>query len=576
MRYLNFILFVFCFCGGMIYAQIPDLDGNVFYKAEALQLLEITKAQADTGANLTTEFQGQFVINQYAPRQGVVYADVNQNGNQEIIFGVANTLHALMIDGENASGFPVELALNEQIIWAPSLGDIDGDGALDIVFSVTITGGHGKLYALNLDGSLKSGFPVTDMGVFPLMPVLADVDLDGDDEIIASKRVSTTESYMYVFDHQGTPLDGWPFDMQNYPGSSAAVGDIDGDGEVEIVCESRDFLWVWNKEAEVREGFPYDIDSTDFALHSYAAPILADINQDGMHEIIFSSHKPTGTTYVLDAQGNLLDGWPQVTDSAWVYGSPIAYDVSGDGHLEIFVAEYGSFQSQPGAMIYGYDYQGNILEHFPMGPFWGSANQITLADVNDDGQIDLILDQNHLDSLGQGFMLAIDLQGNSIDQFCVKTQENTSFSQPSLVDLNNDGTVELIQQSNHLVLPEHYLEVFQTPLQSGDLMLFNPVCQLNMKHNGYYPPNNINSNFSEFVPSSAVVSPNPSSSKVHITYPQHIKQITLYNLQGQICIQKNVQSPDANLDLTVLHKGVYILEIKDFHGVIKRQSIVKN
>jgi hypothetical protein len=141
------------------------------------------------------------------------------------------------------------------VFGAPALGDIDGDGETEIVacdnYFLTDNDPHGGLHAWEADGSPVAGFPIEspdariDWGGVHGGPVLADIDGDGDIEIL----FATVASHFVAYHHDGTLMRGTPFfaiDREDGAGpqwmgnflNTPAVGDIDNDGMVEIVIAS--------------------------------------------------------------------------------------------------------------------------------------------------------------------------------------------------------------------------------------------------------------------------------------------------------------------------------------------------
>jgi hypothetical protein len=72
-------------------------------------------------------------------------------------------------------------------------------------------------------------------------PVLADVDGDGNAEVVAG----SSGDVLHAFRPDGSEPAGWPKDLGGWLLAAPAVGDIDGDGRNEIVAVTRDgFLTV--------------------------------------------------------------------------------------------------------------------------------------------------------------------------------------------------------------------------------------------------------------------------------------------------------------------------------------------
>jgi hypothetical protein len=83
-------------------------------------------------------------------------ADLDNNGQMEIIFGSQNMVQILKADGTPfSSNWPVQLDGNSA--FTVSVGDINNDGQLNIIAGSV----NGTLYAFNLQGQTLPGYPVS-------------------------------------------------------------------------------------------------------------------------------------------------------------------------------------------------------------------------------------------------------------------------------------------------------------------------------------------------------------------------------------------------------------------------------
>jgi hypothetical protein len=91
----------------------------------------------------------------------------------------------------------------------------------------------------------------------------------------------------------------------------------------------------------------------------YRGLALADLNNDGKDEIIFSANK---RLYAYQGNGNLL--WQQLLlkDSDW---PPAVADVTGNGNLEVVVIAHDYYFSTVGH-VYVVDNTGQILPGWPV------------------------------------------------------------------------------------------------------------------------------------------------------------------------------------------------------------------
>lgn len=97
-------------------------------------------------------------------------------------------LHLWNYDGSyvrNPAGTPVESLFIPTMMTvtrsSPIIGDVDGDNECEIIFTSLL---QGDIYAIKKDGSLAHGFPIMANGLIDGTPTLADIDLDGNNELI--------------------------------------------------------------------------------------------------------------------------------------------------------------------------------------------------------------------------------------------------------------------------------------------------------------------------------------------------------------------------------------------------------
>ena len=295
-------------------------------------------------------------------------------------------VYAWHSDGTPVQGWPLTAG---QSFCTPAIEDIDNDGLLEIIQLIGNPGGDEwrdcKLHVWNGDGSNVSGFPIifqSDQNTFihGASPAVGDIDNDGDLEII----FGLSNKKMYVYKNDGNIYPGWPITLENSEGigSSPALGDVDNDGDLEIVCGScgdRDNIHIWHHDGTYLEGWPKTV---KWIYHE--SPSLCDIDFDGDLEILMNYGEGSHThdeIIIWHHDGSVVNGWPQYTTGT-SRGSPIIGDINGDGDLEIISIGYGG--------IYAWHHNGINVDGFPkcdLGKFYGSA---AIADLENNGKMDLI------------------------------------------------------------------------------------------------------------------------------------------------------------------------------------------
>lgn len=238
------------------------------------------------------------------------------------------------------------------------LQDLDGDSTLEIL---AIGNEHQNndtkyLFAWNTKGALVSNnFPLLvldneDVGFKPKTRFLAiDLDNDGKKEIIVVNGESVGSSSLKLYSWDGLPRN-WPV-QPFFPNSlimDIAAGDLDGDGQVEIVLSTFETIPLQNGRVScgdtkiyllaangaIKEGWPFTIPYSTTIGPSVDIGI-ADMDRDGNSEIVFS-----GINYVnvLKIDGTSLS-------SAWPYRDSYLRnfsigDINGDTFPEIVIVRY--------------------------------------------------------------------------------------------------------------------------------------------------------------------------------------------------------------------------------------------
>lgn len=215
------------------------------------QVLNIAVLNTDTIVAVTTS--GVYLVNtntftsgqmdnfQGMPDAAVVIGDVLQNGSMTAIVINGNEMHSYL---NNLPGFP--LLLPEMIHSSPSLADIDGNGDLEIIFA-----GTNKIYAYNSNGTWVTNFPITIDAANPVGSILssvlaADLNEDGKTDLITG----APNGNVYAFDASGKNLSGFPLATGKPIVSTPVILDVDNDGDVEIAVSSQDgFVYVWDLNA---------------------------------------------------------------------------------------------------------------------------------------------------------------------------------------------------------------------------------------------------------------------------------------------------------------------------------------
>jgi ELWxxDGT repeat protein len=284
----------------------------------------------------------------------------------------------------------------------PAMDDVDGDG-LDEVF---VQDGIGDLTAYRNDGSLLPGWPIDDYNIHDFStPAIADIDASGDLEIVAAD-----DGDVYAWNVDGSYQPGFPVKVQEkgFVHTPTAIGDVDGDGALEIVAVNRE----QQSPAHARVAIVSASGSVERVLEVPAtaaygvAPALANLAGDGAPEIVLHVGRQV---YAWHGDGSLVDGWPATVGSQLTGVSPLVADVDGDpGQEVIVVASEGSSSAGLWVLSAAGDIEPGFPWHLPVR----SPNMPAVGDVDGDGRNEIVVAGDETEYIGYNLgVLAYDLGG---------------------------------------------------------------------------------------------------------------------------------------------------------------------
>ena len=322
-------------------------------------------------------------------RAEIVAAAPTGGGAQVKVFDVTT--------GElRASLFPYGGAIVSSLEVA--LGDVNGDGRLDVITSAVTAGGT-QVRAVDTDGRALAAFYVLDPELVPGASLAAgDLDGDGKAEIVLGAGPTTApwpptangpDQEVAVYHADGARVGGFAA----YPGLfqggvRVALGDVDRDRFPEVITAPGPGLepeigiftqdWVDSRDRGTRLAHFLAFEPSFLGGVSVAA---GDVDADGRVEIVTAAGpgRP-GEVRVFDASGRLESSFLPFGSGYEGGLSVAAGDLNADGRAEIVVGTLTA-PARVRAFDNGFPYGATIAPFSPDGP----GVQVAVADLAGDG-----------------------------------------------------------------------------------------------------------------------------------------------------------------------------------------------
>ena len=357
------------------------------------------------------------------------------------------------VNQKPAAGFP--LTLSGSYVFesaAPTTADIDNDGYPEIITgsrTLKADGSFdctGKVYVYRRDGTLK--WESTVRAEVSSSAAVADLNADGIKDIVVG---------MGAFPAPGeTASNECGKNNPTAPGNGGVVA-LDGrNGNILWYFTTQD----WGEWATGPNGVMDGV---------YSSPAIGDVNGDGQPEIVFGAWDDC--IYLLNKQGTPLWGEiPFTTPQHFcgshgffahdtVYSSPALADLDGDGKLEIIIGSDVSctdpgnsdlcnrYMVPNGGFLWVIKYDGTVLARrwFDQAIYSSPA----VADLNRDGKYSIVVGSGQTFA-GKGYYVTsmyLDTTKPVTQSLVTRWQATTvgvTVSSPALGDLNGDGVLDVV------------------------------------------------------------------------------------------------------------------------------------
>lgn len=414
-----------------------------------------------------------------------------------------------------------------------SSGDIDGDGDKDLIMTGLNPGRRTAMY-LN-DGS--GGF--TEILNLPLPhasssnTIFKDLDADGDLDLFFSGIGFNIGEFTHIYlnDGSGAFTQLANPSLPQFSGGDAAIGDVDNDGDEDILISALDSNNDFVADVYLNDGNAHFTPSgnTAFTPVKYASVAFIDVENDGDADVFISGVQENETAltklYLNDGTGNYMED--EVNLFVQLNADDVdVLDTDNDGDFDLLISGTTDiFEIR--TILYLNNGDGQFTELSTANFQQTFAGTNAFADLDNDGDQDILIMGSQKGGIPNIYNIVYENMGDN-EFYPVDTIGGEYIAACVIDDFSGDGLSDIIVQG--------FIEMTNVYVNNSIPTALNQLDKTQL----------------------LTIYPNPSHGL--FTIQHHAEQpisINIYNLTGQLIDQIEYMMAAESIQLN-LPKGTYL------------------